>query len=249
MIPILYPVNLLAPPAVVTTTGAAAAGYPTRRLYDRDVGVRWRDGGTGTRDVLIDQGATGTQPVDTLIISAAHNLAGITATLDSGPTSGALTTRATFTVGSGLHRQTIPARYDRWWRLRFAGTTVAPEAAEIVLSLAVPFPSSPVLRGQDVGQLANVVDLESYGGFEWGLARGPIRWTAMYPLIALDQSSRDALVGAYVTLDGGAKHCYLTDGDGVTRWVTWSNRQLRFASPLQNTFDVLLSFREVLGAA
>ena len=70
-----------------------------------------------------------------------------------------------------------------------------------------------------------------------------------YPLISMDQPSRDALLVAHRTLDGGAKHCYLTDVEGVTRWVTWANRQLRFASPLQSRYDVVLSFREVLGAA
>ena len=62
--------------------------------------------------------------------------------------------------------------------VKFNGTTVAPAVAEVVLTLPFRFPSSPVLRGQDVGQLANVIDLESWGGNEWSLARGAVRWTA-----------------------------------------------------------------------
>lgn len=245
MIPILYPINGLAPPAVVTTTGAAA-GFPARRLYDGDVGLLWTDSAAGTRDVLIDLGTA--RAMDTVLFAAGHTLAGLTVDWASGPASGTLTSRVSFTVGAGTHRQTLPApQTDRWWRLRITAPSVAPAIPEVVLSLAVPFPSSPILRGQDLGQVANVVDLESYGGYAWGLARGPVRWTATYPLVAMTRAQRDALLAAHQALDGGARHCYLTDGEGVTRWVSWMDRALRFAGQLPDRYDVTLTFREVLG--
>ena len=54
---------------------------------------------------------------------------------------------------------------------------------------------------------------------------------------------------AHRALDGGARACYLTDGEGVTRWVNWADRQLRLTSTLPDRYDLALSFREVLGAA
>ena len=248
MIPILYPGNLLAPPSIVTATGTAA-GFPLRRLYDGEIGLPWKDSASGTRQIILDQGATGARAIDTVIFAAGHNLAGLTVSLDSAPDGSAWTQRALFTVTAGVHRQSVPIRLERWWRLNIVAPSVAPAIAEVVFTAALALPVAPVLRGQDVGQLSNVVDLESYGGMEWGLARGAVRWTSLYPLVAMDQTSRDALVTAHRTLAGGAQHCYLTDVDGVTRWVNWSDRQLRFASPLQHRYDVVLSFREVLGAA
>ena len=144
MIPILYPVNALAPPSVVTTTGAAA-GFPAARLYDGDPGLLWRDTVAGTRDVTVDCGAPRT--INTVIVGAGHNLAGLTVEVLSGASAGGVTSRTTFTAGVSTvpHRQTFTAATDRWWVVRITSPSLAPAVPELVLSLGVPFPSMPVL--------------------------------------------------------------------------------------------------------
>jgi hypothetical protein len=247
MIPILYPVNVLAPPSVVTTTGAAA-GFPNRRLYDGDIGLLWRDSAAGTRDITVDGGFART--IDTVILGAGHTLAGLTVTVLSGATAGGVTSRTSFTVGDpGVpHRHPFGPVTDRWWVVRVASPSLAPAIPELVLSLGTPFPSSPVLRGHEVGQRSQVIDLESYGGYEWNLVRGPVRWTASYPLLQMTPAERDTMLAAHRALDGGARACYLTDGEGVTRWVNWSDRHVRLTSATPARYDALLQFREVLGA-
>lgn len=247
MIPVLYPGNVLAPPAVLSA--GAAAGFPVSRLADGDVGLLWQDSATGTRTLTIDQGAGGSQAVDTLLLAVGHNLAGVTVTVASGPTSGSLVTRASGAVPDAtLYRLAVPVRTDRWWSVTFASTVAAPHVPELVLTRAVPFPSSPVLRSQEMGQRSTVIDLESYSGYEWNLVRGPVRWTASYPLVAMTAADRDALLAAHRALAGGARACYLTDVEGITRWVIWADRLLRFSSPLADRYDVVLAFREALGA-
>jgi hypothetical protein len=247
MIPILYPVNVLAPPAVVTTTGAAA-GFPARRLYDGDIGLLWQDSAAGTRDVTVDCGVVRT--VDTVLLGAGHNLAGTSVAVLSGATVGGVTARTTFTVSASTlpHRHPFGPVTDRWWVVRITSPSLAPAVPELVLSLGVPFPSPPVLRGHEIGQRAQVIDLESYGGYEWNLVRGPVRWTASYPLVQMSAAERDTLLAAHRALDCGARACYLTDSEGVTRWVNWADRHVRLSSAVPARYDAMLQFREVLGA-
>ena len=122
MIPILYPGNLLAPPSVVTPPGAAA-GFPARRLYDGDVGLPWQDSGTGTRTILIDQGATWHPGGGYAPASARATISpGVTVTMASGPTSGALMTRATYLIlDATVQRIAVPAQLDRWWGVTARG--------------------------------------------------------------------------------------------------------------------------------
>jgi len=247
MIPILYPVNVLAPPAVVTTTGAAP-GFPARRLMDGDIGLLWRDSAAGTRDVVVDGGVAKT--VDTILLGAGHNCAGCTVEVLSGATVGGVASRTTFTVSDPAtpHRHAFTPATDRWWIVRITSPSLAPAVPELVLSIGVPFPSPPVLRGHEIGQRSQVIDLESYGGYEWNLVRGPVRWTASYPLVQMTPAERDTMLAAHRALDGGARACYLTDSEGVTRWVNWADRHVRLASAVPARYDAILQFREVLGA-
>jgi hypothetical protein len=247
MIPILYPVNVLAT-AVAFATSGQAAGFPDRRLYDGDIGLFWRDTAAGTRDVAMDCGVART--VDTVLLGAGHNLAGSSVAVLSGPSVAGATVRTTFTAGAPTvpHRHTFGPNTDRCWVVRITSVSLAPALPELVLSLGVPFPSPPVLRGHEIGQRSQVIDLESYGGYEWNLVRGPVRWTASYPVVQMTTAQRDGLLAAHRALDGGARACYLTDSDGVTRWVNWADRHVRMTSATPARYDALLQFREVLGA-
>ena len=62
-----------------TTTlsdGAADADFPLYRVYDRNIGRPFKGSAAVTTTIKVDQGASGTQAIDRLIVPDGHNLSG-----------------------------------------------------------------------------------------------------------------------------------------------------------------------------
>lgn len=61
--------------SAVTVTGSPDSGYPEERLYDRDIDFYWKYTASATVTFHVDQGASGSLVIDTLIVDK-HNFSG-----------------------------------------------------------------------------------------------------------------------------------------------------------------------------
>jgi hypothetical protein len=246
---ILYPTNHLEG-ATVTVSGAAA-GFPKERLSDRDAVLPWKDTGTaGNRVAEAVRGASDPLiPVDTMILPAGHNLAGVTVRGDSSPdgTGPSWTNRVSFVPPSAAAvKASFGSLTLRGWRLFVATPPNAIELGELWFSSAVALPRPPLFEQLQHGVQGHVVDHESRGGFVWSAQLGDPRWTASYGFRGLSDADKATLDQAFRDTGGGAKHLFLDDADGVLRWVEWLDRALVFEPTTVGKWRVTLHFREVL---
>jgi hypothetical protein len=219
--PVFYPTHVLEG-STVTVTGETV-GFEARHLSDRDVQSLYLDTGfSGTRTILAQWTASDPVPaVDTWIVPAGHGLVGVALSLQSSPDNAAWTTRDTITpvTTAAIFRPLPGGPYTlAWWRLTMTGATSAPYLSELYLTQGFPVPLSPLLNGTD-GLVSDVTRIVTPGGFvRLGRNWGP-RWHASWTLPMWTASQwATALVSVFPIID--AKPFYLTDVDGVLRWVT-----------------------------
>lgn len=248
MTPVFYGVNLLDAPSIVTVSGEAT-GKPKERLFDRDIGLPYQDSASaGTRtDPKVDQGAGGTQAVDTWAIAAGHNLSGAPLSLESSPDDTNWTVRDSLTPsGNGLIFRSIASVTARYWRHQII-PGAAPSMAEFFLTQAVTLASGYLSEnGMEQGLLGNVLEHQSRAGYVWEASLGPERWVAKYPLRNLSAADKTAMEALFRTIKAGAKFLWIKDADGVVRWVKWESFQLRFSAVPVVKWDLDVAFTEVL---
>jgi hypothetical protein len=245
--PILYPTNHLEG-ATVTVSGETA-GFPKARLSDRDAVLPWKDSNiSASRVITADRGASGpTIPVDTVIIPAGHNLAGLTLTAQSSPDASVYTNRYVFVPGSSAATKAGDGTFTvRAWKFIINSPSELPQLGELWLSQGVVLPRPPLFESLQHGVLGRVADHESRGGHVWSAQLGDPRWTATYGFRGLSDADKATLDQAFRDTGGGAKHLFMQDADGVLRWVEWTDRALTFEPTTVGKWRVTLHFREAL---
>jgi hypothetical protein len=219
--PVFYPTHFLEGSTV--TVSGEAVGFDGDHLSDRDIQSLWMDTAfAGSRIIRANWTATDPIPaVDTWIIPAGHGLVGVALSLQSSPDNVTYTQRdlVTPSTTAAIIRPLPGGAYTfPWWTLVMTGAASAPYLSELYLTQGFPVPLSPGLRGTD-GFISNVNRVVTPGGFV-RMARnwGP-RWSASWtlPLWSATQWAT-SLASVFPIVD--AKPFYLTDVDGILRWVT-----------------------------
>jgi hypothetical protein len=219
--PVFYPTHFLEGSTV--TVPGAAVGFEANNLSDRNVQSLWMDTAfAGSRSILAHWTSSDPVPaVDTWIIPAGHGLVGVGLSLQSSPDNVTFTPRDTVTPSTtaAINRSLVGGPYTfPWWALVMTGATAASYLSELYLTQGIPVPLSPLLNGMD-GLVSDVTRIVTPGGFV-RLARnwGP-RWHASWTLPMWTASQwATALTSVFPIID--AKPFYLTDVDGILRWVT-----------------------------
>lgn len=226
--PVLYPGNLLEVGTV--TVSGADADFPQERLYDRDVALEYRDDANSGNREIQNELATA-RPLDTWIVPPGHNLAGVSLTLRSSTDAfvSVDVVRDTVVVADdGIIGPRSVLQYStKWTKLRAASPTSAPTLTELILSLGYPIPS-PLKRRYVRAIHGNVSRFVSTTGAVWKAKRGPSRWRGEWEILATD-SERDVVDAAFAAAEDGAKPFYLTDVEGIARWVEWTNDAVSWA--------------------
>jgi hypothetical protein len=219
--PIFYPTHLLEGSTV--TVSGSAVGFDANNLSDRNVQSLWMDTAfVGSRTILAHWTSTDPVPaVDTWIVPAGHGLVGVSLSLQSSPDNATYTQRDLVTPATtvAINRPLSGGPYTApWWSLVMTGATGPPYLSELYLTQGIPVPLSPLLAGED-GAVSDVTRVVTPGGFV-RMARnwGP-RWQASWTLPMWSASQwATALASVFPIID--SKPFYLTDVDGVLRWVT-----------------------------
>jgi hypothetical protein len=209
--------------ATMAATGTDPA-FPLNHVSDRDIEALWKDSGfSGTR-VLSGQWAGSPDPfppVGDWLIPPGHGLVGVTLSLESSANGSAWTARDSFTPSTtAAVNRAIPSGpfTFEWWRMTMIGAGSAPYLAELILSKSVTMPFGPSIGGFRDGVRSEVVRRVTTGGTVRKSRYWGPRWRASYTV-------RDILPADWATLIADvapivdAKFCYMTDADGVLRYV------------------------------
>jgi hypothetical protein len=243
--PILYAPNLLEDPAVAVSVGGEAAGKPRTRMYNRDITLPWVDTATGSRDVLVNQGASGIA-VTHWALGPGHNLSGISLEITTSPDNITHTSRDTVVPGSSAaFLRSLGGFFSTaYLRLRMFSTVVAPSITEFFLTSAVAFPRPPRLEGFTASREAHVLDYESDGGYEWSTELSATKWRRAWLFRPISDAEKTSLEAVFETLKGGAKAFWLIDEAGILRWARWLDRQLDFEPLTDGKWQLRTRFRE-----
>jgi hypothetical protein len=218
-------INILEPSVVSLSAGAEDAAYPLYRLYDRRIGRLFKASGASDLAVLVDQGASGAQAVDRLLIPSGHNLSGMALSLEHSSDGSSWTPAvAAWTGASGLIDKPFTSVASRYWRFKVTGPASPPELAELFLTSTdrwegtAPRPSAPA------EDLMNAEAAATASGHDRFLLHGEPRRQRTYKV----EACGNAQVAGVLTLYGawkGARPFWLYDHDG--QWIFG-----RLAAPL-----------------
>jgi hypothetical protein len=128
----------------IDTTPAAtseAAGYDVENIVDWRAYTRWRATGTGTQYITFDAGSP--VSVDAIGIEG-HNIAGATVSVEwSTDNSNWTEVLAGFTATAGTILKSWTAASKRYWRIKIASASVAPEIGVVSIGARMDFPHYP----------------------------------------------------------------------------------------------------------
>jgi len=205
----LYTRNILED-GTVTVTGTADTGYPKARLYDRAISLYWKDTVTEAKTFHVDQGASGNESVDILIIPK-HNFNGADMTWEySTDDSNWTAAVAGWTQGDNnqIVKTIASALTKRYWRVTVS-SMANPQCSEIFMSYGyefkVDFVSNPVLV-----DVPNVQWSQSVGGLERSTRFGNERRQRSYAIF-LDTTDLASFRAAMDDLNHYSKPFYLKD--------------------------------------
>lgn len=160
-------INLLESSTVTVTS--EASGYDGYRLYDRFLKRMWKATSVSAQTIKADQGASGSEEVNALIIPAGHNLDGVTIYFEystddfSADINEAVSNWSQ--SGTGIIVKTFsPALTKRYWRVRLTGLSVVPEVGEIFITKLYEFTAQPLGPGLRFGKMRNVMRTISPSG-------------------------------------------------------------------------------------
>lgn len=251
--PVFYPANR-SEDGTLTVTGEATVGLK-ENLRDRNIRRAYTDSAAaGNRDWTVDLGVGVTKQVDTWAIPPGHNFGGVLLEFATSPDAAVFTTQESFTPSAGstalILRKQGSIFNTRAYRLRAVSPSQIPKFHELWFSLALTLSFGPTEGQGGMGEQLNLSRLESGSGLVAVQKLGPSRWRAEYLIRDLkDNPDRDALVSMIRTdLAGGAKPFFLTDHEGLHRFVELQVDELffTFVPILRN--DLTLRVRAVLSA-
>lgn len=241
----IYPFNLLSESgSTVTVTGTADTGYPETRLYDRSIGLHWKDTVTEAKNFQVDAGAA--VSIDFLAI-VGHNFDGEDLEWqysDTGAWAGEESDFVTDWTQSGNAQiiKTATAASHRYWQVTLS-SMANPQCAEIYMSKGYTF---DVMINPSGPRLDRVQWNITEGGLERSTKRGDVRRVRNYQwfLSAADLATFNDTVLPY--LDELSLPFFLRDHNddyflarfGEAPGHVWDN---------PNYTHVPVSFIEVLG--
>jgi hypothetical protein len=245
---VLYGVNLADKTGSIVTVGGAAAGFPKENAYDRHVGHPWTDtSSTAPRVFDVDQGG-GSQAIDSLIVGAGHNLTGVSVTLQSGNATPGDTSQAGpfFPLSSAAFALHAASPYThRYHRMALQAPIVAaPSIPEVFFSLRWTAPFEISEPGSTEGRKSFRETMFTRTGAFYGAKQGETVWKVDYLIRDIPLSSRLALEQFHADIGGGASPFFISDADGVIRFVVLLN-ELEFHAVPVYRFDVHLELQEV----
>lgn len=236
MVPIFYGVNYVEG-GLITPTGVEA-GFGVERLWDRFQRLECRDSATASpRRYTLDRGAGVTGTIDTLILGAGHNLAGLTVEVESSPDGLApWTLRGTGAAIAGIYRLALTAFDTRYARLNVLSPGVPPILTEWWLTKGFTITGDDGYLSEQSfadGAVPQSSEQETQSGVVLTAILGPTRWRASYLFSQLTPVNYAAFDTLWRTnLLGGARPFYLEDaGDaaaGTLRFVRWLGGAINF---------------------
>ena len=130
--------------ACIDTTPAAtseAAGFAVSNIVDWRTYTRWKATGTGTQYLTFDAGTA--VAVDAMGI-AGHNLSGASVSVEwSTDNSNWTQVLAPFTATSAVILKSWVSSSKRYWRIKIASASVAPECGVVAIGARIDFPIYP----------------------------------------------------------------------------------------------------------
>lgn len=246
--PIFFGPNLL---AVTVATGGSltssgdATGFPARRVADYDITLPWTSSSGSGGTIHLDQG-TVTYPAQSAVIAAGHNLQSASVVLQYSADDAFWTTQASATPsGTGvlvmLGAAEISARY---WRLVVSGALTAPSLAELVIAPHVTWDGPPAADEPEYASVSIAGQVRSIGAYTWNVDFGAPLWRARWVFPAQTAAQRDATLAGYAATRGGARPGFVTDPDGITRWVEWSGTEVSTRGYANDRWVVGVEFQE-----
>ena len=238
-------INLLELGTTTLSTGAAAAGYPLYRLYDRDLGRLFIGSAATTTVVKVDQGAGGTQAVDRLLIPSGHNLAGVTLDIEWS-TDDASWTAATaqWTGAAGDIDKSWSALTKRYWRFTMTSPAAAPQVGELWLTETTTWARNPSRPGGPQESIHNVtvaVTAEGRVRFE---VNGPSLRQRNYTLRNISSAQRVQYEALWTAFGGSKPFWLVSDHEGNAIYGRFvAQPQLSEVAP--GVFNATLAFLEV----
>jgi hypothetical protein len=177
----LYTRNILED-GTVTVTGTADTGYPKSRLYDRAISLYWKDTVTEAKTFHVDQGASGNESVDALLIPK-HNFNGEDMAWQYSANNSDWTDAVTgWTQGDNnqIEKTLSAALTKRYWRVTLASME-NPQCSEIFMSYGYEF-TADFVQNPEFGGEPNVIWTPTIGGLERSTKLGEERRTRAYAL-------------------------------------------------------------------
>jgi len=210
----LYTRNILED-GTVTVTGTADTGYPKARLYDRAISLYWKDTVTEAKTFHVDQGASGNESVDILVIPK-HNFNGEDITWQYSTNDSDWTNAVTgWTQGDNnpIVKTLSTALTKRYWRVTVTSME-NPQCSEIFMSYGyefkVDFASNP-----KVDEVPNVIWNQTVGGLERSTKFGDERRSRTYAIfLESADSSLTEFRAAMDDLNNYSRPFYLKDHEG-----------------------------------
>lgn len=235
-------VNLLEDGTVTVTSSESL--YQSYRLYDRIFGRMWKATSTATQTIQVDQGASGSQAIDALIIPAGHNLNGCNLQWqysDNGSSwSDAVTDWAQ--SGSGIIvKQASASSTHRYWKLEIAGASAAPYCAEVFMTLLYTF--DPPVLGLTRKTDRIVTRQVSYTGFPHPVKQGVSKRSHNGTMIISD-STMLSNFEAFLDQRDGYKPFYIEDHNSDQYFAEFPSEPER-TYMLPNASSYQVEYREV----
>ena len=211
---VTYVDNLLED-GTVTVSPAADSSYPAYRLYDRHIGRSFKFGSVvNPSTIKIDQGATGSTEIDTIIIPNGHNLDGLTLTLEYSENNSDWTQADQWSQsGTGNIQRTFTAATKRYWRLSVASPSSAPSLYELFLTKSYTWERNPEELDRINFPEFNVVRVQDAGGRPRFIELGEAREYREYSLYKISGDHRTAIV-ALNNSWAGKNPFWMKDVDG-----------------------------------
>lgn len=204
--------------ATVTPTVAPDSGYPTSRLYDRDVARQNKTATAGTREWVINGGAGLATGQNGLILAAGHNVGGLAYTVSRKSLVGdAWDDFKTGTLAAGTDVQALEWNgvTRNYWKLTLP-TNANVTMTELFLTNIYTVERNPGRPGGALTTLYNVSAEETRSGSARFITHGAPRRRREYEFPNISAAMMTELRTRFDAL-GMAKPFFLCDHEGV--WI------------------------------
>ena len=188
--------NILETSTVSLTAGTEDPDFPLSRVRDRNISRPFKASAAVTLEVLVDQGAGGSQAIDRLLIPAGHNLDGETLDILWSEDDVSYTPAVSQWVqsGPGLINKSWTTLTKRYWKFTVTTPSSAPEFAEMFITSANSWQRNPARPAGRLDRIFNVSNLGTTSGSDRFLVHGPSRRRRSYTLPSISEAQKDALI-------------------------------------------------------